>query len=110
MTETAARYNTGKPPLSYLLSFPNALRGFAQVCKYGEGKYARFNYLKGAPYSQYMDCLLRHLLEFYNGEEHDPESGCLHVDHVTWNALMLAEIIRRQPTRDDRPNAREAKA
>lgn len=101
----ALRYNEGKPPVSYLLTFPNAIKGVADVCKYGEKKYERFNYLKGANVQQYVDCLLRHLTAFYNGEDLDPDSGNRHVDHVTWNALMLAEVMAWADNEelDDRP-------
>ncbi len=98
----AMRNNEGKPELSYILTFPSALRGFARVCTYGAKKYARFNYLKGAPQSQYVDCLMRHLSAHWRGEEFDPESGCRHVDHVVWNALALSEFSDDEAL-DDRP-------
>lgn len=100
----ALRHNQGKPPLGYILTFPQALTGFAEVCSYGEGKYALYNYLKGAPLSQYRDCLLRHLMAWHDGEDTDPESGCSHLDHVVWNALALSQMSRAQPNRDDRPH------
>lgn len=98
----AARYNEGKPALSYILTFPAALIGFARVCMYGEKKYKKYNYLKGAQQSQYADCLLRHLNAHWRGEEVDPESGCRHVDHIVWNALALSEFADDESL-DDRP-------
>lgn len=100
----ALRHNKGKPELSYILTFPEALKGFAQVCQYGGQKYDRGNYLKGAPLSQYMDCALRHLVAWNNGEEKDPESECDHLAHFVWNALCLYEMAKTQPERDDRIN------
>lgn len=105
----AQRYNEGKPELSYILTFPNALRGFARVCMYGAGKYDRGNYLKGAPLSQYMDCALRHLTAWNEGEEKDPESECDHLAHFLWNALCLYEMAQTQPERDDRLNQETVK-
>jgi len=99
----ALRHNDGKAELAYMATMPNAWRGFARVCTYGGTKYARYNYLIGAPYSQYVNCLLRHLLAFMEGEDVDAESGCRHLDHLVWNALMLAEMSVIQPERDDRP-------
>lgn len=99
----AARFDKGKPPLSYILTFPKALVGFARVCQYGEGKYEKYNYLKGAVQTQYANCLLRHLEAHWRGEELDSESGCRHVDHVVWNALALAEFSEVKEL-DDRPD------
>src|SRR3990167_899492 len=105
--QSATRHNEGKPALSYLLTFPHALEGLAKVCMHGEKKYERFNYLKGAPVQQYVDCLLRHLNAFYNGEDVDPDSGNEHVDHVVWNALMLAETMRwNRDDLDNRPSCK----
>lgn len=98
----ALRYNQDKPELSYILTCPNALREFAKVCEYGANKYARGNYLKGAPFSQYTDCALRHLLAWWNGEERDKESECLHLAHLLWNVLMLLEMSVSKPENDDR--------
>jgi hypothetical protein len=100
----ADRFNNGKAELSYILTFPEALKGFASVCTYGGTKYTRGNYLKGAPLSQYMDCALRHLVAWNNGEDKDPESHCDHLAHFVWNALCLYEMSLTQPERDDRIN------
>lgn len=100
----AKRYNLGKPELSYLLTFPEAIKEFSRVCMRGAEKYERGNYLRGAPLSQYEDCLLRHLTAWQNGEDIDPESECNHLGHVLWNALALLEMAITQPERDDRIN------
>lgn len=103
MTE-AMRHNEGKPSLGYILSFPNALEGFALVCDYGATKYAHYNYLKGAPLSQYVNCLMRHLLAWHEGNELDDESELPHLAHVVWNALALAEMAETRGDLDDRPH------
>lgn len=100
----ALRFNTGKPELGYILTFPHALEGFAEVCSYGASKYAAYNYLRGAPLSQYVNCLMRHLQAWHRGEDLDSESGAPHLAHVVWNALTLAEMAQAQPQRDDRPH------
>ena len=100
----AMRHNSGKPELSYILTFPRAVKLFARVCMYGASKYDRGNYLKGAPLSQYVDCLMRHLQAWWSGEDIDTESGQHHLGHVVWNALCLCEIALAQPERDDRLN------
>jgi hypothetical protein len=100
----ASRYNYGKPPLNYVLTFGAALRSFAEVCRYGETKYERYNYLKGGkPLSEYTDCILRHLVAWQRGEDLDPESGVSHLGHVVWNALALAHFALTGNCTDDRP-------
>lgn len=105
-TKKALRYNTNKPKLSYNLTFPGAMEGRAAVSTYGEQKYAVYNYLQGSPLSEYVNCLLRHLEAWYNGEDLDPESGLPHTDHVAWNADALAHFYRRPIANsiDDRPH------
>ena len=98
----ALRHNGGKPELSYVLTFPDALREVARVSTYGADKYERGNYLKGAPLSQSVDCLLRHLLAWSQGEDTDPESGHSHLGHVVWNALRLCQESIVRPDLDDR--------
>jgi hypothetical protein len=98
----ASRFNDGKPPLSYLLDFPNAIKGVAVVCDRGAKKYSKYNWKKGLPYTGVIDSLLRHTTAFQNGEDLDPEDGIPHVDRIVWNALALAEYWRSNPEHDDR--------
>lgn len=99
----ALRYNEGKPPLHYLLTFGKALREIAKVCAYGFEKYKdKYNYAKGAPRSESTDSLLRHLECYWNGEDYDTESGCHHLAHVSWNALRLCQEALINAGTDDR--------
>ena len=100
--DLAMRHNEGKPELNYALTFGDALREMSKVCTYGAGKYARANYIKGAPLSQSVDCLLRHLLAWWEGEDTDPESGQGHLAHVVWNALRLCQESLVRKDLDDR--------
>lgn len=97
----ALRYNTGKLPFRYALTFPDAMRMLAETIGYGEQKYAPYNYMKGGPASQYVDCLGRHLTAWWNGEDNDPESGKSHLGHMVFNVLQLCS----SRTADDRPGA-----
>lgn len=81
---------------------PLALIELAKVYGMGEGKYARYNYLKGYPWSLSVDALYRHLFAFLSGEERDPESGLLHTAHVAWHALTLTSFQQRAVGTDDR--------
>lgn len=40
-------------------------------------------------YSRYKAALFRHLVAFESGQTRDPETGCLHLAQVVWNALAM---------------------
>ena len=101
----AMRYNDGKRQLSYVMTFPEAMRGLAEVCEYGANKYERYNYMiGGVSAQQHVDCLLRHLLAWYDGEDVDPESGVSHLHHATFNMMRLADEMAKGACEDDRPH------
>ena len=100
--DQAMRFNGGKYVFSMLDEMPNALGGVTRVLEYGARKYARNNYRKGLPFTEIYDSMRRHQMAWLNGEDTDPESGLLHVDHIVANALFLAELTRRTPQMDDR--------
>lgn len=83
-----------------LLDTPTLIAAYGELCEYGERKYERGNYRKGAPITQYCDSTFRHLRERLGSEiVYDPESECLHGIHAFWNVFNALE----QPDwRDDR--------
>lgn len=98
------RHNAGKPGWRYLLTFPRAVEALSAVMDYGGRKYTPYNYTKGAPASQSVDSLMRHLQAWWNGEERCPESGQSHLGHLVFNALQLAQCAVTRPDLDDRPH------
>lgn len=82
---------------------PRALKELAKVSGFGAEKYAAFNFLKGYEWSLSFDALERHLLEFWDGEDTDEESGRLHIAHAAWHCLALTSFTLRGLGTDDRP-------
>lgn len=87
------RFNTGKPPLSYMLELDKASRGVSRVLEYGASKYSRNNYKNGGPMAAkefLLDSMLRHAMAYMNGEDLDEESGLPHVYHMACSAMFAA--------------------
>jgi 5'(3')-deoxyribonucleotidase len=123
------RYNTNKNRLGLIPT--DASEGIGDVLTYGANKYTYTNFLDdngniiktekgihegenvqvitgannwrlGMKWSTVIDSLERHLLAFKNGEDNDPESGCMHIDHILTNAAFLRTYYRVYPQGDDR--------
>ena len=80
------------------------MRPLIEVAHYGETKYETFNFLKGLPLLDTLDSLHRHLDSFLDPSQPDvdEESGCHHLAHVGWNALVALYHITTRPELDDR--------
>lgn len=99
-TDTALRYNTGKIPLSYT---PLALmEGVSAVMEFGAKKYERDNWKKGFAYNSLIDCALRHIMAYAEGEDTDKESGRNHIEHAATNLAFLLHQIKHGIGTDDR--------
>jgi hypothetical protein len=74
----------------------------------GAEKYADRNWENGMKWSEgVIGSLMRHLQEFINGNDFDPEDGTLHIAKVAWNAKALTEYFLIHPEGDDRPKSWE---
>lgn len=95
------KYDMGKPRMSLI---PNlALKEIAKVLTFGAKKYDSHNWRKGLNYSRVMDALLRHLGEFMDGEDLDPETGLSHIAHAACNVIfLLTFILEGRSDLDDR--------
>jgi|SRR5882672_7755204 len=108
-TAGGSRYNSGKPKLSYILEFKNALNGLAHIFEVGAKKYSRGNCRMGLDHTELVDSLARHLSDYMAGENTSIEviDGVEYelslVDRVLWNALLLSEMTRTHPELDTRP-------
>lgn len=95
------RFDNGK--LRYDLLPVDALERCAQVFTFGAKKYGDRNWERGMKWSRVLGSLERHLQEIKKGNDFDKESGLLHIDHVTANALFLSQYYKIFPEGDDRP-------
>lgn len=96
------RANKDKPRLSYVLEFPNAMKLIAAKMEAGAKKYERGNWQKGAPVTELVDSLTRHLTDFMAGIDKDAEDGTHTLAGVLTNACMLVETVIHHPEFDDR--------
>jgi hypothetical protein len=110
----AMRKDAGKPQPIYTDLWPEAIKGIDRVSKFGETKYAKYNFTKGAPFSQHYNCLRRHMIALLNGEDKDPDAAAAgyevwHVDSIAWNAMRMAHEFHARPELDDRPHVLAAR-
>lgn len=76
-----------------LVPFQEITEAFARVAEFGAQKYAVWNWSRGIPRVQLLCSLLRHTFAYLRGENTDKESGYSHVDHILWNAAVLAHNV-----------------
>lgn len=69
----------------------------------GSKKYADRNWELGYEWSKSYAALTRHLVQFWGGEDIDPETGSKHIIAVAWHAFALAEFMETHPEFDNRP-------
>lgn len=101
MSELGDRFNVGKARWDLIPG--GALSELVNVFTYGSKKYADHNWRKGLKFSDTIAAMERHWNLWKCGEERDAESGCHHLGHVLWNAIVLLEFsILGRKDLDDR--------
>lgn len=81
----------------------DAVREIVFVLMSGAKKYGEFNWANGMDWSRLHDALLRHLTDWWAGEDKDPETGRSHLAHAGCCLLFLLAYSARGLGRDDRP-------
>lgn len=84
----------------------DALDEIARVYGVGAKKYEDHNWLKGYAWGLSLAACFRHLSRFAQGEDRDPETGCLHVAHAAWHCLTLLTFYMRKLGTDNRRGPR----
>lgn len=97
------RFNEGK--LRYDLVHPLAHEGMVKVLTAGANKYAERNWEKGMAWGTVLASLKRHIAAFEKGEDYDPETGLLHIDHAACNAHFLSAYYKIYPQGDNRQHS-----
>lgn len=70
----------------------------------GARKYGRHNYRQvGVRASVYYDATVRHLIDWWEGEDLDPDSGLSHVTKAIASLTVLRDSMIRGNWEDDRP-------
>lgn len=70
----------------------------------GARKYGRHNYRAiGVRGSVYFDAAMRHLSQWWEGEDLDPDSGVSHVSKAIAGLLVLRDSMIQDNWTDDRP-------
>jgi hypothetical protein len=70
----------------------------------GSLKYGRHNYRAvGVRTSVYYDAIMRHMMQFWEGEDIDPDSGVSHVTKAIASLVVLRDCMLRGNWVDDRP-------
>lgn len=88
---TGTKHDGDKPRMDLLDTL--ALQGLADVLTFGAKKYASHNWRNGITYSRLIAASFRHLAAVNNGEDIDPESGLLHIDHLACCAMFLSNYM-----------------
>lgn len=85
---------------------PDFLYGTAEVLTFGAKKYEPYNWAKGILFSRLYRAALGHLLDWFKGEDLDPETGINHLFHAACCIMFLAHYVsdyQQYNSFDDRP-------
>lgn len=101
------RIGRTKPGMSAVPA--NVLAEIGAAMQKGAAKYGRHNWRRaGVAASVYYDAALRHLFQWWEGEDIDPDSGLPHVVQAVAGLIVLRDAVSRGMVKDDRPEATAA--
>ena len=100
MQNEGVKFDSTKPSISMIPR--RAILEEAKVMDYGAQKYDRDNWRKGMKWTRYIDAAMRHIQDFNEGEDADPESGLSHLAHARCCLAFLLEYEVTHKELDDR--------
>ena len=82
----------------------DSLKSIADVFAYGADKYYDNSWRTQTPaeFSRTFGSIMRHLTQWFTGEDVDPESSHSHLAHAATQIMMLMHVQANFPDRDDR--------
>jgi hypothetical protein len=84
--------------------FSRALNAVAAVTTKGAEKYTPNGWAEVADgKDRYLEAFGRHMIELGQGENVDPDTGCMHKAQMVWNLLASLELELRQAEQWERP-------
>ena len=100
--EARLRDQENKPGLALIPTRPLMLVG--RVRSYSKQKYGDVDLWRKevTPASERVSSALRHIYQWLDGEDLNPESGINHLAHSITQLMMLMETIEDHPETDDR--------
>jgi hypothetical protein len=95
------RVALGKPRLSDVP--PVALFALGAAMSDGASKYGRYNWRDtSVTASIFYDAMMRHLVDWYNGEEYAHDSKIHHLGHIMASCAIILDGMRNGKFNDDR--------
>ena len=95
----------GKPRLSDVP--PVSLFALGAAMSDGAGKYGRFNWRNtGTTASVFYDAMIRHLTDWYNGEDYAEDSKVSHLGHIMASCAILLDSTAHGILNDDRDKSK----
>ena len=99
--ESAPKDTVGKPRFSLLPWC--SIRKIISVYEFGTKEYYENSWRKGFTYSSIWDATMRHLTDWWEGQEVDPKSGLHPLLHAGFNILTLIYLADEFKHLDNRP-------
>jgi hypothetical protein len=103
MSEVGRKDSQGLKKAPWHLLPYDALGGIVNVLWYGASKYSQRNWELGMAYSDVFGGVMRHLTDWWNRIDKDPETGYSHLWHAGAGILFLITYELRGIGKDDRP-------
>jgi hypothetical protein len=93
-----------KKPRLYTNVPGNVLREVSVGMMEGSMKYGRHNYrVAGVRAGIYIDATIGHILDYWEGQDIDPDSGLHHITKAIASLIVLRDAQMRGLCNDDRP-------
>ncbi len=95
------KFDSDKPRFDLIPIYP--LQMWAQVLTFGASKYEDRNWELGMDWSRVYAAAQRHLTYWWDGWDHDAETGLSHLAHALCCISFLLEYSKTKAGKDDRP-------